>query len=157
MAEQDRNHGARPLRHWLRREATTLSQIHGHARNLNRLQRDLQRRLPDTLAGRWRLAAVSPDAITLMAATPAWAATLRFQQTLIKREVQKLTGLKPRQCRVTIEPPRQAAQTTPRHTPSQAVIQQLGEAAACQPDERLRAAMERLASHLGSRHSGDNG
>jgi hypothetical protein len=137
----------------LRRESTTLSQIHGHARNLNRLQRDLQRRLPDNLAGRWRLAAVTPESITLMAATPAWAATLRFQQTLVLRTVKQLTGLKPRRCRVVVDPPRQGAQPAPRHTPSPAVIEQLGEAAACQSDPRLRDAMERLANRLATRRS----
>jgi len=157
MAEQDKRYRARPLRHWMRQGAGSLQRIRGHARNLNRLQRDLQRRLPDTLAGHWRLAAVSATEVTLMAPTPAWAATLRFQQTLVLREVSKLTGVKPKRCRVVVDPPVRSSPATLRQTPSREVVAQLGEAAASQSDERLRASMERLARHLARRHEDRDG
>lgn len=156
MTEQDgpgRSRGARPLRQWLRRESGDLTRLLGHARNLDRLRRQLQRRLPDTLAGRWQVAAINSEELTLMAPTPAWAASLRFQQTLVLRETRALTGLQPRRCRVLVDPPRSKPEPRPRQTPSRATVDRLQEAAAEQPDDRLRASLERLADHLARRHT----
>jgi hypothetical protein len=136
----------------LRSDAGTLTRVLGHARNLDRLQRQLQKRLPDTLAGRWRVAAIDSGELTLMAPTPTWAANLRFQQTLILREVRALTGFRPRRCRVLVDPPRLKPAPSPRQTPSRETVAQLSETAASQPDDRLRASLERLASHLAQRY-----
>lgn len=152
QSQRQSGYRARPLRHWLRRETGTLTRVLSHARNLDRLQRQLQRRLPDTLAGRWGIAAIDADELTLMAPTPAWAASLRFQQNLILKEVRGLTGFKPRRCRVLVDPPRLRPDPPPRHTPSRATVQQLRESAASQSDDRLRASLERLAGHLERRH-----
>lgn len=148
-----RDHGARPLRHWMRRDSGDLTRLLSHARNLDRLQRQLQRRLPDTLAGRWQLAAISGEALTLMAPTPAWAANLRFQQSVILREVCALTGVQPKRCRVLVDPPRHARESSPRQTPTRDTVAQLQEAAASQSDDRLRASLERLAGRLARRHN----
>lgn len=150
---QSPRRSARRLRHWLRGESSTLERIRGHARNLDRLERQLQRRLPDTLAGRWRLGGISADEVTLMAPTAAWAATLRFQQQLVLREIKQLTGIRARRCRVVVDPPRLSKRPTPRRTPSAATVNQLRDAAASQTDARLRESMTRLAERLASRRS----
>lgn len=89
-----------------------------------------------------------------MAPTAAWAATLRFQQQLVLREINKLTGIRARRCRVIVDPPRLAKSRPPRRTPSAATVNQLRDAAAGQTDARLRESMTRLAERLASRRSG---
>lgn len=149
----DRRGGSRPrpLRQVLRSDRSTLGRIGGHARNLGRLQRQLQKRLPDALAGHWQLAGLSADALTLVAETPAWASRLRFMQTQLLADVEGLTGVRPRRCELVVDPPRLKRRPTPREPVRAETSDHLHRFAESQTDERLRAALRRLASHVGSR------
>lgn len=144
----------RPLRHWLRHEATPLARIGSHSRHLGRLQRRLQARLPDTLLGRWRLADVGAQTVTLVADTPAWAAALRFQQTLILGELGRLTGTRPRQCRVIVDPPRLRRAGPGREPVSDETLNHLRRFAESQADPALRTSLERLSRHIADRQQG---
>lgn len=155
--EMKRGGRPRPLRGWLRGRDRVLDRIGERSRELGRLQRRLQHALPESAAGRWQLAAVDRETLTIVAESPAWASQLRFRQSALLAAVQQIAGFRPPRCRITVNPPRLGGRRRDRAHLSNETMKHLRQFADTQDDNRLRESLLRLASRgTAGRGDGDD-
>lgn len=140
-----RTGGPKRLRGLLRRQRSPLAGIAEHTRALARLQRRLERVVPNATRGHWHVADVDTERLLVVADAPVWASSLRYRQGALLDAVAEVIGQRPAGCRITVEPPRLARKQPPRVL-SEAASEHLRRGAATVEDPRLRAALERLAS-----------
>ncbi len=138
----------RPLRGLLRDRNSPLGKIAEHARQLNGLQRKLERAAPEAARGHWRIAGVDAEALVLEVDVPAWAAALRYRQGALLDAVAEVIGLRPKRSRIGIEPPR-LSRGRPPATLSSTAAEHLRRGATSAADPQLAAALQRLASRSG--------
>ncbi len=133
----------------LLRGTKTLQQLFGEAQRLARLQQLLESQLQPAARMHCQVASWRHDCLLLIVTDGQWATHLRYQQKRLLRQLQtckEFAGLE----RILIKvqpatPAPQSRRAQPRLTDSAA--QTLRSTAAGIADPRLRAALERLASH----------
>lgn len=138
----------RPVRGWLSGlRAAGLGRALTRAVYLAELGQRLQKGLPESLAGRWQLADVGQEQLTVTVESAAWATQLRYTQTLLLDEAEKALGFRPRRLRIRAGSyqPVPRPRLFPAPTMSQDTIQLIGSVAQHTDDARLRDALARLA------------
>ncbi len=118
-----------------------------HARTLERLNRRIQRALPEEMRGQWQLARLDEAEMVVVAGSSAWATRLRYLSRALQDAAERLAGLRPERVTVRVAP----SASSPRRLQgpdalSEAASATLRSAAASSEDPRLREALERLAS-----------
>lgn len=130
-------------------QAAGLRPILNRARWLAQLERQLPTLLPQPLASHCR-AALDPDgALVLFADSPAWTTALRLQLPALKRALPATAALSLRIRTLPVNP----ASPPPPSRPAQmspAAAEALTELAQHTEDEKLRAALQRLARNAKS-------
>lgn len=133
----------------LLREAKPLKALFGEARRLDRLQQLVESQLQPAAREYCRVASWREGILLLIVTDGHWATRLRYQQRRLQRQLQCMeafSGLSRIQFKV--QPPE-----TPRHKPGPApelslrAADNIQETARGISDPRLKAALERLASH----------
>ncbi|MFP4146172.1 MAG: DciA family protein [Halorhodospira sp.] len=118
-----------------------------HARTLKRLQRRIQRLLPEELHSQWQLARFDEQEMVVIAQSCAWATRLRYLGRALQDAAKQVTGTHPQRVTVRIAPtaePRRRLQGP--GALSERAEASLRSAAAASDDPQLRAALERLAA-----------
>ncbi|EXF44814.1 hypothetical protein BAY1663_02795 [Pseudomonas sp. BAY1663] len=133
----------------LLREAKPLRALFGEALRLDRLQQLLESQLQPAAREHCRVATWREGSLLLIVTDGHWATRLRYQQRRLLRQLQafeEFAGLARIQIKVQPAPP-------PRHMPprtqplSSNAADSIQAAAQGIRDPKLRAALERLASH----------
>ena len=115
-------------------------------RRLLRLEGRLRESLPAELAQGWKLARLDAEALVLVVESPAWATRLRYSQALLKRAAQGLIDTPPRAVKIKVSYTTRPPEPPPPRELSASAAATLRSAASSIDDERLRRALERLAS-----------
>ena len=133
----------------LLREAKPLKALFGEAKRLDRLQQLVDGQLQPAAREFCRVASWREGLLLLIVTDSHWATRLRYQQRRLQRQLlclEEFSGLSRIQFKV--QPPE-----TPRHKPgpppalSARAADNIQETARGIKDPKLRAALERLASH----------
>lgn len=133
----------------LLREARPLKALFGEARRLDQLQQLVDAQLQPAARAYCRVASWRDGTLLLIVTDGHWATRLRYQQRLLQRQLQGIeafSGLTRIQFKV--QPPE-----PPRHRPgpppalSSRAADNIAETARGITDPKLKAALERLASH----------
>lgn len=133
----------------LLRENRTLRQLLGEAKRLARLQHLLEGQLQPAAREHCRVAAWRDGCLLLVVTDGQWATHLRYQQRRLLRQLQgcrEFAGLT--RILFKVQPPPGERRAAARQISlSDSAAQTLRSTAAGIADPRLRAALERLASH----------
>ncbi|MBA1280346.1 MULTISPECIES: DciA family protein [Pseudomonadaceae] len=133
----------------LLREAKPLKALFGEARRLDHLQRLVESQLQPAAREYCRVASWREGTLLLIVTDGHWATRLRYQQRRLQRQLQgmnEFTGLNRIQFKV--QPP-EAPRYKPGPAPelSASAADNIQQTAQGITDPRLKAALERLASH----------
>ncbi len=138
----------------LRRPKGRLAAVIAHSDRLIRINRLMQAYLPPHLRDHARIVAITPQVWIVQTESSAWATRLRYVLPTLRQQLsdelrQPVPGLKLR-----IEPAREAPSAAPprRLTLTEKNAEVLAGAARDVSDERLGAALLRLAQHAGQRN-----
>lgn len=133
----------------LLREAKPLKALFGEARRLDRLQQLVETQLQPAAREYCRVASWREGTLLLIVTDGHWATRLRYQQRRLQRQLVGLEEFRDLNRIVfKVQPPE-----APRHKPGPApalsahAANNLNETARGITDPRLKAALERLASH----------
>ena len=133
----------------LLRENRALKQLFGEAQRLARLQHLLESQLQPAAREHCRVAAWRDGCLLLVVTDGQWATHLRYQQRRLLRQLQgcrEFAGLI--RILIKVQPPAGERRAAPRQVSlSASAAQALRSTAQGIADPRLRAALERLASH----------
>lgn len=135
----------------LLREARPLKALFNQAQHLAHLQHLLESQLQPAAREHCHVAAWREGCLLLIVTDGHWATRLRYQQRRLQRQLQTLeefAGLT--KIQIKVQPPMGPRRSTNRTIGlSPAARQSIQTAAEGISDPRLRAALERLASHAG--------
>lgn len=140
----------------LLREAKPLKALFYQAQHLARLQHLLESQLQPAAREHCHVASWREGCLLLIVTDGHWATRLRYQQRRLQRQLQTLeefAGLA--RIQIKVQPPAGPGRSANRTiTLSPAARQSIQTAAEGISDHRLRAALERLASHTGPNEHG---
>jgi len=133
----------------LLREAKPLKALFGEARRLDRLQQLVESQLQPAAREFCRVASWREGTLLLIVTDGHWATRLRYQERRLQRQLQNMEDFRGlSRIQYKVQPPE-----TPRHKPgpppelSARSAHNIQETARGITDPRLKAALERLASH----------
>lgn len=133
----------------LLREAKPLKALFGETRRLDHLQKMVESQLQPAARGFCRVASWREGTLLLIVTDGHWATRLRYQQRRLQRQLQAMDAFRElERILFKVQPPE-----TPRHKPgpppelSARAADNIQETARGITDPRLKAALERLASH----------
>lgn len=133
----------------LLREAKPLRALFSEARRLSQLQQLLESQLQPAARAHCHVASWREGTLLLIVTDGHWATRLRYQERRLQRQLQSMEAFAGLQrILFRVQPPE-----TPRHTPGPApalssqAADSLQQTARGIRDPRLKAALERLASH----------
>lgn len=133
----------------LLREAKPLKALFGETRRLDRLQQLVESQLQPAAREFCRVASWREGTLLLIVTDGHWATRLRYQQRRLQRQLQALEAFRDlNRILFKVQPPE-----TPRHKPGPApelsvrAADNIQETARGISDPKLKAALERLASH----------
>lgn len=137
----------------LLRETKTLKTLFGEAQRIARLQQLLESQLQPAARPHCRVAALRERCLLLVVTDGQWATHLRYQQKRLLRQLRTLREFADLERILLKVQPGVAAPTSEGRTPtlSDSAADTLRAAAGGIDDPRLRAALERLASHTEQR------
>lgn len=139
----------------LRRPKGRLSGVIAHSDRLIRLNRLLRAYLPPHLREHARIVVITPEVWIIQTESSAWATRLRYLLPALQQQLSAELKQPVPEFKLRIEPPREPPPAEPprRLTLTEQNARVLEGAAQNLSDERLGAALRRLARHAGQ-HSG---
>ncbi|MCQ4260799.1 DUF721 domain-containing protein [Stutzerimonas stutzeri] len=133
----------------LLREAKPLKALFGETRRLDQLQKLVESQLQPAAREFCRVASWREGTLLLIVTDGHWATRLRYQQRRLQRQLQGMEAFRDlNRIQFKVQPPE-----APRHKPGPApelsvrAADNIQETARGISDPKLRAALERLASH----------
>jgi hypothetical protein len=140
----------------LLREARPLKALFGEARRLDQLQQLVDDQLQPAAREYCRVASWRDGTLLLIVTDGHWATRLRYQQRRLQRQLQSIETFRDlNRIQFKVQPPE-----PPRHRPGPApalsarAADNIEETARGISDPKLKAALERLASHARLRNDG---
>jgi hypothetical protein len=133
----------------LLREAKPLKALFGEARRLDRLQQLVESQLQPAARDYCRVASWREGTLLLIVTDGHWATRLRYQQRRLQRQLQAMDEFRDlNRIQFKVQPP-ETARYKPGPAPELSIraADNINETAQGISDPKLKAALERLASH----------